>query len=199
MPELIWPLLLFAVVMVVSPGTNNVLATNSGLRFGLRASLPLLAGLGLGVVSLVVLAALGLGFAVDAIPHAQTALRAVGTVYLLWLSVRILLSGSPGKAHEDARTSRTFTTGLLVSWLNPKVWVLALSAVAGYSAISSDPLILAAVLGSVFASVVAPNLLLWCSCGQVIASRLTTDRHWRIANATLAVLLVASIVLIWLE
>ncbi|HEY7263577.1 MAG TPA: LysE family translocator [Trebonia sp.] len=199
MAELIWPLLLFAVVMVVSPGTNNVVATNSGLRFGLRASLPLLAGLGLGVVSLVLLAALGLGFAVNAVPHAQTALCTAGTVYLLWLAAKILLSGSPDKTRDDTQTSQTFTTGLVVSWLNPKVWVLALSAVAGYSAISSDPLILAAILGGVFASIVAPNLVLWCSCGQVIASRLTTDRRWRIANTTLAVLLVVSIVLMWLE
>ena len=131
--------------------------------------------------------------------HAQTALRAVGTVYLLWLVVKIVLSGSPDTTREDRQTSQTFTTGLLVSWLNPKVWVLALSAVAGYSAISSDPLILAAILGGVFASIVAPNLLLWCSCGLVSASRLTTDRRWRIANTILAVLLVVSIVLIWLE
>jgi threonine/homoserine/homoserine lactone efflux protein len=197
MPELIWPLLLFAVVMVVSPGTNNVLATNSGLRFGLRASLRLLAGLGLGVVSLVVLAALGLGLVVTGVPHAQTVLRVAGTGYLLWLAVRILRSGRPGTT-QDPQAPRTFTTGLLASWLNPKVWVLALSAVAGYSAISADPLVLAAILGGVFAAVVAPNLLLWCSCGQLMAARLTSDRHWRIANAALAALLVASIVPIWL-
>ncbi|WIX98409.1 LysE family translocator [Amycolatopsis mongoliensis] len=198
MPELIWPLLLFAVVMVVSPGTNNVLATDSGLRFGLRASLRLLAGLGLGVVSLVVLAALGLGFVVTAVPHTQVALRAAGTGYLLWLAVRILRSGRPAGT-QDAQGSRTFTTGLLASWLNPKVWVLALSAVAGYSTISSDPFVLAAILGSVFAVVVVPNLLLWCSCGRLMAARLTTDRHWRVANTALAALLVVSIVPIWLE
>lgn len=199
MPALIWPLLLFAVAMVFSPGTNNVLATNSGLRVGLRASLPLLAGLGLGVVSLVVLAALGLGLAIDSVPHAQTALRAAGTVYLLWLAVKIFGAGSPHQEADDGQVPRTFVTGLLVSWLNPKVWVLALSAVAGYSALSSNPLTLAEILGIVFAAVVTPNLLLWCSCGQAISSRLTTDRHWRIANATLAVLLVASIILIWID
>ncbi|MCR6488692.1 LysE family translocator [Amycolatopsis sp. OK19-0408] len=197
MAELLGPLLLFAVVMVVSPGTNNVLATTSGLRFGLRASLRLLAGLGLGVVSLVVLAALGLGFVVTAVPHTQTVLRALGTAYLLWLAVRILRSGRPGPA--AARDARTFTTGLLVSWLNPKVWVLALSAVAGYSAIAADPLVLAAILGGVFAAVIVPNLLLWCSCGQLLAAKLTTDHHWRVANTVLAALLVVSVVPIWLE
>jgi len=107
-------------------------------------------------------------------------------------------SGKPDGT-QDAQKSQTFTTGLLASWLNPKVWVLALSAVAGYSTISSDPLVLAAIMGSVFAAVVTPNLLLWCSCGQLMAARLTTDRHWRVANTVLAALLVASIVPIWLE
>lgn len=198
MTPLLGPLVLFALVVVVSPGPNNLLATSSGLRFGLRASLRLLAGLGLGVVSLIVVAAVGLGFVVTSVPPAQTALRAAGTAYLLWLATRIARSGRPDNA-QAARTPHGFSAGLLISWLNPKVWVLAVSAVAGYSAISADPLVLAAILGGVFAAVVAPNLVLWCRCGQAIAGKLTTDRHWRIANTILAALLVASIIPMWLQ
>lgn len=198
MSELIWSLLLFAVVVVVSPGANNLLATSSGLQFGLRASLRLLAGLGAGVVSVIVLAALGLGFVVTSVPQTQISLRAVGTVYLLWLAARIARSGRP-EGNQAARPARGFSAGLLVSWLNPKVWVLAFSAVAGYSAISANVLVLAAALGGVFAAVVAPNLVLWCCFGQVIADKLTTDRHWHIANTLLAALLVVSILPMWLE
>ncbi|MGH3447854.1 MAG: LysE family translocator [Nocardioidaceae bacterium] len=198
MPGLIWPLLLFAVVVVVSPGANNLLAASSGLRFGLRASLGLLAGLGLGVISVVVLAAAGLGAVVTSVPQAQTGLRTVGTAYLLWLAVQIARSGRP-ESTKASRTPRGFAAGLLVSWLNPKVWVLGITAVAGYSAVSSNPLILSAVLGGVFAAVVAPNLVLWCGCGQTIATKLTTDRQWHVANLILAALLVMSITLMWAD
>lgn len=199
MPGLIWPLLLFALVAVVSPGPNNLLATSSGLQFGLRASLRLLTGLGLGVISLIVATAVGLGLVTSSVPQAQTGLRAAGTAYLLWLAMRIAGSGRPDRTKDTEAAPRGFWAGLLVSWLNPKVWVLAVTAVAGYSAISPNPLVLAAVLGGVFAAVVAPNLVLWCRCGQLVAAKLSTERQWRIANTILAALLVVSIIPMWLE
>lgn len=198
MPHLIWSFLLFTVVVVVTPGANNVLAATSGTQFGLRASAGLLLGLGFGVVSLVVISAVGLGFLVTSVPTTQSVLRVTGTAYLVWLAVQIARSGRPDTGHT-LQTSRDFRSGLLVSWLNPKVWLVGLSAVANYSTISSSPVVLASVFGGIFSVVVAANLMLWCTAGQLIAKRVSTDRQWRTLNMTLATLLVASVATIWLD
>jgi threonine/homoserine/homoserine lactone efflux protein len=195
---LIVPLLLFAVVVVFTPGANNVLAATSGAQVGLRASAPLLLGLGLGVVSLVVVTAVALGFLVRSAPDLQTVLKVVGTAYLVWLAVRIARSGRP-PVDGPARAAFTFRTGLLVSWLNPKTWLLGVSVASGYSALSADPVVLAAVLGAVFTAVVGPNLVVWCQAGHLVAERLRSDRQWRVLNLVLAALLVGSIVPMWLE
>jgi threonine/homoserine/homoserine lactone efflux protein len=195
---LIWPLLLFAVVATGTPGANNLLAASSGAQFGVRRSAGLLAGLAVAVVSLVAIAGAGLGTVVASAPALETALRAAGTGYLLWLAARIARSGRPDVGGAAA-TAPGFRSGLLVSWLNPKTWAVALTTAAGYSAISADPLILAAVLAGVFAAVVVPNLLLWCRGGQFLAGVLTTERQWRVLNVTLAVLLAASAAGMWLE
>src|SRR5262249_29480511 len=189
MSNLIWSLLLFGIVVVFTPGANNLLAATSGAQFGLRASAGLLLGLGSGVVSLVIITAVGLGSLVTSVPQVQTALRIAGTVYLIWLAAQIARSEAPDTGHAPA-DARGFRAGLMVSWLNPKVWMLGVSAVAGYSALSSNPLVLATILGAVFLMLVPPNLVLWCSAGQVIAKKLSTDRQWRILNITLAALLV---------
>jgi threonine/homoserine/homoserine lactone efflux protein len=195
---LLVPLFLFAVVIVCTPGANNILTTTSGAQFGLRASARLLFGLGLGVVSLVIVTAIGLGFLIRSAPHLQTVLKIVGSGYLLWLATKIGRSGRP--AMDDlARSALSFRAGLLVSWLNPKTWLLGISVASGYSGISSNPVVLATVLGAVFTVVVAPNLIVWCHAGHLIAARLRTDRQWRTVNLVLATLLVASTIPMWLE
>lgn len=195
---LLWSLVAFATVVVVTPGANNLLAARSGLQAGVRASGKLLAGLGLGVISVVVLAAMGLGVVVTSMPAVRTALRVAGTGYLLWLAIQIARSGRPEIDHSP-RAAPGFRTGLLISWLNPKVWMLGVSAVAGYSTLAAGPAALAMLLGGVFTAAVIPNLLLWCGFGHLIARKLTTGRQWQIVNVGLAALLAATIVLIWLE
>jgi threonine/homoserine/homoserine lactone efflux protein len=195
---LLVPLFLFAVVVVFTPGANNILAATSGAQFGLRASARLLFGLGLGVVSLVIVTAVGLGYLIRSVPDLQTILKLAGSAYLLWLATKIGRSGRPS-LEDPARSSLTFRAGLLVSWLNPKTWLLGISVASGYSALSTNPVVLAAVLGAVFTVVVGPNLIMWCQAGHLIAERLKTDRQWRILNLVLATLLVVSIIPMWLE
>jgi threonine/homoserine/homoserine lactone efflux protein len=195
---LVGSLLVFAVITICSPGANNLLAATSGARFGLRASAGLIAGLALAVVTLIAVAAAGVGAVVTSRPGLQLVLRAAGTAYLLWLAVHVARSGRP--ALEDGPESPPgFRTGVLVTSVNPKTWTVALSAASGYSAISADPLVLAAVLAGVFTVVVVPNLVLWCVGGEVLARRLSTDHQWAVLNGTLAALLALSVIPMWLE
>lgn len=197
-PGLIGSLALFAVVVVVTPGANNLLAATSGVRFGVRSSLRLISGLGLGVVVLVVVAAAGLGLLIVSAPGLQLGLRIAGTAYLLWLAWQIARAGSPDTSH-NTQTIQSFHSGFLVSVLNPKVWLAGFSAVAGFSAISPSPIVLSIVFGLVFIAIVFPNLLLWCYAGQFLTTRLNSERQWTVFNVIMAVLLIASIVPMWLE
>src|SRR5918997_4891425 len=82
-------LLAFAISATVTPGGATLLATASGARFGLRRSLPLLAGIAAGLAALVALAGAGLGSLLQAAPALQSAIRGAGSAYLLWLARRI--------------------------------------------------------------------------------------------------------------
>ena len=73
----------------VTPGGATLLATASGARFGLRRSLPLLAGIAAGLAAVVALAGAGLGSLLQAAPALQSAMRVAGSAYLLWLAWRI--------------------------------------------------------------------------------------------------------------
>lgn len=191
-------LVAFAAVATATPGGANLLAAASGARFGLRRSLPLLTGFALGLAALVAVASAGLGALLHAAPGGQVAMRTAGSAYLLWLAWRIARSGTPNvREGEDARPMG-FGAGVVLLWLNPKGWAMALAASAAYAGVASGPVLLALTLGAVFGTAAAAALLLWCSCGLLLARALRTPGQWRAVNTLLGLLLAASVVPMWL-
>jgi threonine/homoserine/homoserine lactone efflux protein len=197
--EVLLPLILFVVVATISPGGATTLATASGAQFGFRRSVPLMGGIVFGLASLAALAAAGLAGLLQAAPALQLVMKVVGSAYLLWLAWKIGSSGAPKTGAGSVQAPTSFFGGALLLWLNPKGWALTLSAAASFATLSSNPARLAAILGVTFGLASSFSLVLWCVAGVVLARALRTERHWRIANAVLGLLLAASIVPIWLE
>ena len=88
--------------------------------------------------------------------------------------------------------------GLVLLWLNPKAWAMALGAASAFAGLASDWLQLAGLLGAIFGLAVAASLSLWCLGGLVLGRRLRTERQWRSVNAALGLLQASSVATLWL-
>lgn len=196
--DTILPLALFVVVATVTPGGATTLATASGVQFGFRRSVPLMAGIVAGLASLAAASAAGLAGLLLAVPSLQTAMKVAGSAYLIWLAWQVARSGPPRTA-GDMGTPTSFLGGACLLWLNPKGWAVALGAAASFAALASGPAQLALLLGAAFGLAAAASLSLWCAAGLVLARLLRTERQWRVLNAVLGVLLAVSVVPMWLE
>ncbi len=114
---------LAAVLLVVaSPGPDNILAISRGLSQGRLAGALSSLGAGLGIMCHSVAAALGLALLLQTSPLAFWVVKAVGAGYLIWLgykaiSARDLVSFLPAQRQS---LGRVFATGLLSNVLNPK-------------------------------------------------------------------------------
>ncbi|MEM5403610.1 MULTISPECIES: LysE family translocator [Paraburkholderia] len=192
----ILPLLLFVVVATVTPGGATTLATASGARFGFARSIPLMLGIAMGLAVLAAVAGLGLGGLLLALPSLQTAVKAVGSAYLLWLAWRIARSGPPNEGNGPARPI-TLVNGCLLLWLNPKSWAMTVGAAASFALLASNPNRLALLLGAAFGVAACASLALWCALGVLLARLFRTPRHWRILNLAMGVLLAASVIPAW--
>ncbi|MCX4162272.1 MULTISPECIES: LysE family translocator [Paraburkholderia] len=190
------PLILFAAVATVTPGGATALATASGSQFGFRRSIPLMAGIALGLASLAAAAAAGLAGVLLAAPVLQTGMKAIGSAYLLWLAWRVARSGAPDLDRSTAAPT-TLLGGACLLWLNPKGWAMALGAAASFAMLANGPLHLALLLGGAFGVSAAVSLSLWCAAGVLLARLVRTQRQWRIVNTLLGVLLAVSIVPMW--
>jgi threonine/homoserine/homoserine lactone efflux protein len=194
--EAILPLVLFALVATSTPGMATTLSTASGAQFGFRRSVPLMAGSAAGLATVAAADAAGLAGLLAAIPSLQLAMKIAGSLYLVWLALKIGRSGPPNLEVAMARPN-SFLGGAGLQWMNPKGWAMGLGAAASFAALANGPLQLALLLGAVFGLAAAVSLSLWCVAGTLLARLLRTERQWRVLNITLGLLLAASIIPMW--
>jgi threonine/homoserine/homoserine lactone efflux protein len=184
----------FAVISSITPGPNNMMILASGLNFGLARSLPHLAGIVLGFAFMVLAVGLGLHAVFTALPWLQTVLKYAGAAYLLWLAWKLARAAPMGTESTGSSTARpmTFLGAAAFQWINPKGWVMAVSAVTTYLP-AAFGLADAAALAAVFGLVGGPCVALWAVFGVGMRRVLQNPRSVRIFNLVTAGLLVLSL------
>ena len=129
----------FAVASFYTPGPNNIMLLSSGLNYGFRRTLPLIAGITLGFAFLVLIAGLGMGAVLAAYPVLRTILKYAGAAYLLYLALVIALAKPPGASGLSAGRPMTFLGAALFQWVNVKGWVMVAGSITAYAAIAPYP------------------------------------------------------------
>ena len=186
----------FSFVSSVTPGPNNVLLWASGATFGFRATVPHVIGTALGIGSMALVMAAGVGTLFTAIPAIELAMKAAASAYLVVLAVRI--AGS--HAFERARLARPLgiVGAAAFQGVNPKAWVFVLGAVMAFRP-PGYPVVAGSVLVALtMATVVVPTAALWAGGGGILGRLMTGDRARRSVSLALALLLVGTIASVWL-
>ena len=133
MKSIVIPVLLFVLTMTATPGPNNMLLTASGARFGFRKTLPFIYGIVLGIISQLILSALGLGYLFQQFPPAQKILKIAGSVYILFLAFKIAMpSGHSKKDSDKIEEPMHLLQGALFQYLNPKAYIMTITAMSVY-------------------------------------------------------------------
>ncbi|KKX34096.1 MULTISPECIES: LysE family translocator [unclassified Rhizobium] len=189
--ETLLALFLFAFTTSITPGPNNMMLFASGVNFGFRRTIPHMFGIGAGFFSLLIAVGLGLGALMQSVPLLYTVLKFAGGAYLLWIAWKIGTSRSLSEGEAAARPM-TFLGAAAFQWVNPKAWVMAVTAMATYT----DPayyLPTVLMVGLVFAAVNVPSVSTWAGFGSALREWLSVPVRLKWFNITMAVLLVASL------
>lgn len=197
MSEILVPFLLFAVSATFTPGPNNMMLMASGANFGVRATLPHMLGVSLGFPLMVFAVGLGLGAVFERYPLLHEILRWGGAAYILWLAWRIATAAGTARADARGRPLR-FLEAAGFQWVNPKAWVMAISAFSVYAAPDLAPPYQAALFGALFCVVALPSTGAWTLFGTAIRRLLQSRRSLRLFNGVMGFLLVASVALLFI-
>ncbi|MEO1314957.1 MAG: LysE family translocator, partial [Pseudomonadota bacterium] len=160
--------LVFAAAMVATPGPANMVLLSAGARFGLRPSLPFVAGVALGKQLIIWPIGLGLMTVIASVPWLFTTLKYVSVAYILYLAWRI--AGSRITPGATVESPPNFANGLIVHPLNPKAWAMISTGVTSYVASGTPPLVATAWIAAVLLSVQVVLHPLWCWGGARLAA-----------------------------
>lgn len=189
--EIFLALLVFAFTTSITPGPNNMMLFASGVNFGFMRTIPHMCGIGAGFLTLLLGVGFGLGALLETVPLLYTALKFAGGAYLLWIAYKIATSRSLGEGRVGARPM-TFLEAAAFQWVNPKAWVMAVSAMATYTDARNHTLSVLLV-GLAFAAVNFPSVSTWAGFGSALRQWLSDPVRLKWFNITMALLLVASL------
>jgi threonine/homoserine/homoserine lactone efflux protein len=174
--EHLLPLIGFVAVMSGTPGPNNLMLMAAGANVGWRPCLPHLLGIAFGCQALLWSLALGLGGLLAHYPALNWGLRFATT------------RARPGE--QRAARPLTFSQAALFQAVNPKAWMMMVTALAtftGPSRFVAD----VALVSLCYLLVGLPLISTWNLGGVVLKARLHQGRRLRHFNQVMALLLLA--------
>lgn len=187
------PFATYSCVMWLTPGPNNVMLTASGANFGLRRTLPHMLGICAGFALQLLAVCAGLGALFSRWPQLQDGLRWLGAVYLIYLGWRLLRPAEANARH--APRPLTLFEAAAFQFLNPKAWVMNLTAATLFLPRELAPAVAAAYMLVCGVLIPAPCVLLWALFGTSLRTLLARRRGRLAFNATMALALAATAVM----
>jgi threonine/homoserine/homoserine lactone efflux protein len=119
------PYLAASFVLAIVPGPTVTVILANSLGRGTLAGLAIILGTQLGLITMILVVALGLQAVVAFMGFAFDWIKLAGAAYLIWLGINMLRSrGELGSAAADNRSyRRLILDGFLVIWSNPKALI----------------------------------------------------------------------------
>ncbi|MBU3023437.1 LysE family translocator [Aestuariibacter sp. A3R04] len=186
----------FAASMTFSPGPANLTLLGTSVQLGVKSTVPLLFGIVAGFLANALAICIGLGGLFQRFPAAVLAIKVLGTLYILYLAWGLwkVRYAEVGKSQPSAPG---FFKGLLVHPLNPKAWMMLITA---YSQFVSPETVVTDSVQLIVVFCVSGFLAngSWMVLGSVIHEYLQVPRMRYGIFTSLAIMLIGLSVALWL-
>jgi len=167
--------------------------TASGANFGFRRTVPHIFGVGLGFVVQLLAVCAGLSALFARWPALQGALSWLGAAYLLYLGWRML-----GHTDTEARNSRrpvSFFQAALFQFLNPKAWVMTVTAATLFLPQELGLLLRGGYMAGIMEGIGLPCMAVWALFGSSLRGFLAARRGRLAFNVAMALALATTAVM----
>jgi threonine/homoserine/homoserine lactone efflux protein len=189
------PLVGFSFVSSVTPGPNNILLWASGASFGFRRTLRHVVGTALGIGSIALAVAAGLGAIMTTVPEIGFAMKVAASGYLLYLAYRV--AGAGVLERGDVARPLGLIEAAVFQATNPKAWTFALGAVTTFRPAGLPVVAGSAVVAVTMMLVVIPTAALWAGGGGILSRFIAGERANRLVSLGFAALLAATVATVW--
>jgi len=174
-----------------TPGPNNVVASFSGFNFGIKKTIPLILGVGLGYTILVILINLVLISTFIKYPIIQEVIRFLGTFFLIYLAYKISFSSilSDTKNTNPVKFIDTF----FFQFINPKGVMAAITLISNF--VTEENYLNSSLTVILVCSLTAfTSIATWSFFGKFLRKFATNNNFIKRFNYAMSLLLIVCII-----
>ena len=176
--------------MGFTPGPNNAVASYSAFNFGVRKTLPIILGVGLGYTVLVVLLIFVLISVFQKYPYLQEIIRILGSIFLVYLAYKISFSKSKSQSKKENPVK--FYETFFFQFINPKGVMAAITLISKF--VSQENYISSSITVIVVCSVTAfLSITSWALLGKFLRKFATNNEFIKRFNYAMSILLVGCV------
>jgi threonine/homoserine/homoserine lactone efflux protein len=164
------------------------------MNFGVPRTVPHFIGVWLGFTIFLLVIGLGLGAVFLQYPELHHVIKIAGSIYMLYLSWKIATSHTKVQGKKMAEPV-SFIEAALFQWVNPKCWVMGVSAMSTYTSVTSAHAYLEVfIITLTYCIVFIPCGGLWIFGGVKLKNLFKNDRYQAWFNYTMGGLLALSVI-----
>ena len=177
--------------MGFTPGPNNAVASYSGFNFGIKKTIPLILGVGLGYTLLVIIVNFVLISIFQKYPILQEIIRTLGTFFLLYLAYKIAFS--PISSENKGINPVKFLDTFLFQFINPKGVMAAITLISKF-VLKEDYLKSSITVILVCAATAFLSITAWTFLGKFLRKFATNNSFIKRFNYAMSSLIVICII-----
>jgi threonine/homoserine/homoserine lactone efflux protein len=189
--------LIYASLMSITPGPNNLMLFSYGKAYGFNDSRNIMLGIFLGFFLMLCLAGYGIANIIMGSPTAGLVLKIVGSLWMLYLAFilrKLNVEVEPGK-----KVAIGFGQAFSMQFVNLKAWIMAISGASAFLPQSNNIHLNVFVYAISFGLVGIPCMIIWLKMGDVIAKIIKSEKASQMLGYTMFSLMIVSIVTIWVQ
>jgi threonine/homoserine/homoserine lactone efflux protein len=189
--------LIYASLMSITPGPNNLMLLSYGKAYGFNDSRNVMLGIFLGFFLMLCLAGYGIANIITGSPTAGLVLKISGSLWMLYLA--FMLRKISMKVESGKKAAIGFGQAFSMQFVNLKAWIMAISGASAFLPQSNNIHLNIFVYAISFGLVGFPCMIIWLKMGDVIAKIIKSEKASRMLGYTMFSLMIVSIVTIWVQ
>jgi len=187
--------LLYASLMSITPGPNNLMLLSYGKAYGFNDSKKIIFGIFFGFFLMLCSAGYGIASIIANSPAAGLVLKIVGSLWMLYLA--FVLRKISVKTESREKKAIGFGQAFFMQFVNLKAWIMAITGASAFLPQSDSIHLNVFVYAISFGLVGFPCMLIWLKMGDMIAKIVKSMKASQVLGYTMFSLMIISVITIW--
>lgn len=187
--------LMYCFITAYTPGANNLLSMSNAARLGFRKSVSFNFGITMGFLIVMTVCTLFSSTLYSALPKVKFYMQLLGAAYMLYLAWKVWKTSSD--LEVESRKEASFLSGMVLQFLNPKIYIYAITAMSLYILPLYHSVVALIVFVLILTIIGASGSYVWALFGSAFCRFFT--KHTKGVNLVMALLLVYCAVSLYLD